>query len=194
MRVFTTGQVARMLSFAPRTVNVLFDKEIIKGHRVPLSKDRRVPEASLIKWLKEYDIPLEVAGLKGRDIYTSLLFSENSTLKKMLESQLPTSGLHKLMFAENTFDAGILSNEFLPDVLILDLSVEVEKIKALLKGLNSPDRPEPLLIFTVDTRSHESVRYKQLFSAQTSVERFLMPFDPVLFWERVSTKIHAQRV
>jgi hypothetical protein len=55
--VFTTGQVAKICLMAPRTVTKWFDSGILKGYRIPGSKDRRIPKESLIIFLKENEFP-----------------------------------------------------------------------------------------------------------------------------------------
>ena len=58
MKVFTTGQVAKICKVAPRTVSKWFDSGRLKGYRIPGSQDRRIPRDSLIKFLKEHGMPL----------------------------------------------------------------------------------------------------------------------------------------
>ena len=53
MKVFTTGQVAKICKVAPRTVSKWFDSGRLKGYRIPGSQDRRIPREYLIKFLKE---------------------------------------------------------------------------------------------------------------------------------------------
>lgn len=56
--VYTTGQVAKICVVAPRTVSKWIDSGRLKGYRVPGSQDRRVPHAMLVKFLKEYGMPI----------------------------------------------------------------------------------------------------------------------------------------
>ena len=51
MKVFTTGQVAKICKVAPRTVSKWFDSGRLKGYRIPGSQDRRIPREYLIKFL-----------------------------------------------------------------------------------------------------------------------------------------------
>jgi two-component system response regulator RpaA len=57
MRVFTTGQIARLVRVAPRTVSKWFDSGRLQGYRIPGTADRRIPEASLAKFLAEHGMP-----------------------------------------------------------------------------------------------------------------------------------------
>ena len=53
----TTGQVAKIADVAPRTVSKWFDSEALKGYRIPMSQDRRVPVESLVSFLEEHNMP-----------------------------------------------------------------------------------------------------------------------------------------
>ena len=55
--VFTTGEVAKVCNVAPRTVSKWFDRKLLGGYRIPGSKDRRIPIAELVRFMKEYGIP-----------------------------------------------------------------------------------------------------------------------------------------
>ena len=63
MKVFTTGQVAKICKVAPRTVSKWFDSGRLKGYRIPGSQDRRIPREYLIKFLKEHGMPLGTNGV-----------------------------------------------------------------------------------------------------------------------------------
>lgn len=58
VKVFTTGQVAKMAGVAPRTVAKWFDSGRLKGYRIPGSQDRRIPREYLIKFFKDHDMPI----------------------------------------------------------------------------------------------------------------------------------------
>lgn len=57
--VFTTGQIARALRVAPRTVGHWIDDGHLKGYRLPGSKDRRVTRAALEQFVRESGMPVE---------------------------------------------------------------------------------------------------------------------------------------
>ena len=50
--ILTTGEVARICNVAPRTVSKWFDTGQLRGYRIPGSKDRRIPLAQLIRFMK----------------------------------------------------------------------------------------------------------------------------------------------
>ncbi|MBZ0271105.1 PilZ domain-containing protein [bacterium] len=59
-KVFTTGEVARLLDININTVIRWFDEGIIKGFRLPFSNDRRIPINSLRTFMIEQSIPMDL--------------------------------------------------------------------------------------------------------------------------------------
>jgi two-component system response regulator RpaA len=57
--VFSTGDVAQICNVAPRTVCIWFDKGLLKGYRIPGSKDRRIPVKELKRFMKDNNIPMD---------------------------------------------------------------------------------------------------------------------------------------
>lgn len=64
-KVFTTGEVARTLSVNINTVIKWFDEGKIDGFRLPMSNDRRIPSASLRRFMIEHAIPLDLLDDEG---------------------------------------------------------------------------------------------------------------------------------
>ena len=60
MRIFTTGQVAKICKVAPRTVSKWFDSNELKGYRIPGSKDRRIPAENLRAFMARHEVPMEL--------------------------------------------------------------------------------------------------------------------------------------
>lgn len=55
--ILTTGQVAKILRMAPRTVSRIFDEGSLKGYNIPGSRDRRILASSVRSLMKENGIP-----------------------------------------------------------------------------------------------------------------------------------------
>ena len=56
-KVLTTGEVAEVCNVASRTVGKWFDGGLLKGYRIPGSRDRRIPVAELVAFMKKYEMP-----------------------------------------------------------------------------------------------------------------------------------------
>ena len=52
-KVFTIGQVADICCVCQRTAQKWFDKGLLRGYKIPGSKDRRVTRNALVEFLKE---------------------------------------------------------------------------------------------------------------------------------------------
>jgi excisionase family DNA binding protein len=59
-KVFTTGEVAKLLGININTVIKWFDDGQIKGFRLPISNDRRIPKANLKNFMLEHGIPMDL--------------------------------------------------------------------------------------------------------------------------------------
>jgi len=58
-QAFTTGEVAKLLHVATGSVVRWVDSGKLEGYRIPGSRSRRVPRASLIHFCREHGLPLD---------------------------------------------------------------------------------------------------------------------------------------
>ncbi|MCG8404442.1 MAG: response regulator [Phycisphaerales bacterium] len=115
--VFTTGEVAEVCRISQQTVIRCFDSGKLKGFRVPGSKFRRIPRESLVDFMKAHKIPLENLDSGRKRV---LVVDDDADILAMLESILSRDGRFEVKSASNGFDAGALSKEFRPDIVLLD--------------------------------------------------------------------------
>jgi excisionase family DNA binding protein len=167
MKVFTTGQVAKICKVAPRTVSKWFDSGRLKGYRIPGSQDRRIPREYLIKFLKEHGMPL--GDLEDEAMAKVLIVAQDQVLIENLKRELPTEKSFKVAVAASGFEAGIQAESFHPDCIIVDFSETI--LIALL-----PDDGSPLS-----------------FDRSAINETFKKPFDAKLLAERLRTLIGARK-
>ena len=115
--VFTTGEVADICNISQQTVIRCFDNGRLKGFRVPGSKFRRVPRESLIAFMKANDIPTgQIDGGKRR----VLIVDDDAAIVEMLTDLLGRDGRFEVKSASTGFDAGAMTKEFKPDIVLLD--------------------------------------------------------------------------
>ena len=112
MKVFTTGQVAKICKVAPRTVSKWFDSGRLKGYRIPGSQDRRIPREYLIKFLKEHGMPL--GDLEDEAMAKVLIVAQDQVLIENVKRELPLERSFKVAVAASGFDAGIQAESFHP--------------------------------------------------------------------------------
>jgi len=116
--VLTTGEVSKICNVAPRTVSKWFDSGTLKGYRIPGSKDRRIPVAELIKFMKLHGIPLDSIA-SGR--IRVLIVDDDQTTVDSLQSVLTEQTSYETRSATTGFAAGMECERFQPHVMLLDI-------------------------------------------------------------------------
>ena len=120
MKVFTTGQVAKICKVAPRTVSKWFDSGRLKGYRIPGSKDRRIPVANLMQFMKTHGIPLD--GLMSGSTRV-LICDSDASVCEALGKVLGDETNYEVKTCCDQFSLGIECERFRPHVLLVDLSL-----------------------------------------------------------------------
>jgi excisionase family DNA binding protein len=187
MKVFTTGQVAKICKVAPRTVSKWFDSGRLKGYRIPGSQDRRIPREYLIKFLKEHGMPL--GDLEDEAMAKVLVVAQDQVLIENMKRELPPEKSFKVAIAASGFEAGIQAESFHPDCIIVDFSIgRVEALQICQNLRKNADFGETILIALLpDDGSPIS------FDRSSINETFKKPFDAALLAERFRTLISAKK-
>ena len=116
--VLTTGQVAQLCNVAPRTVTKWFDSGQLGGYRIPGSKDRRIPQNELIRFMKAHNIP---TGDLEKGKLRILIIDSRTEYARRFADQLQTQGSFEIQCAHNSFDAGMVALKFSPNIILIDL-------------------------------------------------------------------------
>jgi excisionase family DNA binding protein len=133
-QVFTTGEAAELCKVSQQTIIRCFDSGRLNGFRVPGSRFRRIPRAELIRFMRANDIP---TGLHDSGQTRVLVVDDDPQIIRMLEEILGNDARFELQTATTGYDAGMVTREFRPDVILLDYmlpdvngSVVCERIKS----------------------------------------------------------------
>ena len=187
MKVFTTGQVAKICKVAPRTVSKWFDSGRLKGYRIPGSQDRRIPREYLIKFLKEHGMPL--GNLEDETLAKVLIVAQDQVLVENVRRELPVEKQFKVAVAASGFDAGIQAESFHPDCIIVDFSIGRSEALQICQNLRrNPEFSEIILIALLpDDGSSTS------FDRSSINETFRKPFDSALLAERLRTLVGSRK-
>ncbi|MCA9025719.1 MAG: response regulator [Planctomycetaceae bacterium] len=116
--VYTTGEAAKICKVSQQTIIRCFDSGQLKGFRVPGSRFRRIPRDVLYKFMKENGIPTDALESGKRK---ALIVDDDLSLCELLKDVLESDGRFETRVANNGFDAGMMTREYRPDVIILDV-------------------------------------------------------------------------
>jgi len=188
MKVFTTGQVAKICKVAPRTVSKWFDSGRLRGYRIPGSQDRRIPREYLIKFLKEHGMPL--GDLEDEAMAKVLVVGQDQVLIENLKRQLPVERSFKIAVAASGFEAGIQAESFHPDTIIIDLDMGRSEGLQIAQNLRRNPQYEQTLIIAM--ASEDEAAPEALVNHGFS-EAFKKPFDVALLGERIRTLVEEKR-
>ncbi|MHC5023043.1 MAG: response regulator [Planctomycetota bacterium] len=134
--VLTTGEVAKICNVASRTVSKWFDSGQLRGYRIPGSKDRRIPVANLVKFMKSHGIPMD--GLMSGNTRVLIVDTEEdvcNTLQSILKEQTN----FEVQTAASVFLAGITCERFRPHVMLLDIHMTDADGRDICKALKNID-------------------------------------------------------
>ncbi len=157
-KIFTTGEAAELCKVSQQTIIRCFDSGRLQGFRVPGSRFRRIPREDLIRFMNENEIPSEMfeSGMKR-----VLLVDDDPQILEVFQEALERDGRFVVQTAGNGYDAGMLTESFSPDLVVLDYMLPdingdlvCQRLKAreqsagtrviLLSGVIEPDEIEKL--------------------------------------------------
>ena len=115
--VYTTGEAATICRLSQQTIIRCFDSGQLQGFRVPGSKFRRIPRDSLVKFMKDNGLPLE--GLENDRIRVLIVDDEPQVVELFVDA-LKADGRFDVAIARTGYDAGVMTQQFQPDIIVLD--------------------------------------------------------------------------
>jgi len=115
--LFTTGEAAKICKVSQQTIIRCFDAGRVEGFRVPGSRFRRIPRQSLIKFMKENNIPFDKLESGKKKV---LIVDDDAEIVELIADVLVRDGRFDIKTAASGYDAGISTQQFLPDLILLD--------------------------------------------------------------------------
>jgi excisionase family DNA binding protein len=115
--LLTTGEAAEICGVSQQTIIRCFDAGRLEGFRIPGSKFRRIPRHSLIKFMKENNIPLDNLDSGKKKV---LVVDDDAEIIELIVDVLSRDGRFDFETASSGYDAGILTQQFRPDLILLD--------------------------------------------------------------------------
>lgn len=115
--IYTTGEAAEICGLSQQTIIRCFDEGQLEGFRVPGSKFRRIPRESLIRFMRTNNMSTEE--LESGKIRV-LVVDDDPQIVELFVDVLNADERFDVATAQTGYEAGLLTQEFRPDVVILD--------------------------------------------------------------------------
>src|SRR4029078_11967 len=115
--VFTTGEAAEICNVSQQTIIRCFDSGRLKGFRVPGSRFRRIPREALLQFMKDNNIPPDALDSGKTKV---LVVDDDPEIVELFVDVLERDGRFEVKTAGTGYDAGMITQEFNPDLIILD--------------------------------------------------------------------------
>ena len=115
--VFTTGEAAEVCKISQQTIIRCFDSGRLKGFRVLGSKFRRIPREELMRFMRENQIPTDMFEGGKRRI---LVVDDDEQIVELFVDVLSRDSRYIIKTAMTGYDAGLMTEQFKPDLMILD--------------------------------------------------------------------------
>jgi len=115
--IYSTGEAAKICRISQQTVIRCFDAGKLEGFYVPGSRFRRIPRESLIKFMRENNIPLSNLDSGKKKV---LVVDDEAELVALLVDVLERDGRFEVKTASTGYDAGLLTQQIRPDLIVLD--------------------------------------------------------------------------
>lgn len=116
-KIFTTGEAADLCKVSQQTIIRCFDSGRLQGFRVPGSKFRRIPRDELIRFMQANGIPTDVLDAGRRRV---LVVDDDEKILEVFRDLLDRDGRFEFQTATTGYDAGMLTEQFRPHLIILD--------------------------------------------------------------------------
>lgn len=116
-QVFTTGEAADICKLSQQTIIRCFDSGRLQGFRVPGSRFRRIPRDGLIRFMRENNIPIDRLDSGKRRV---VVVDDDPQMIELFLEVLGSDNRIDIRTATTGYDAGVVTQQFKPHLMILD--------------------------------------------------------------------------
>lgn len=185
-QVFTTGEAARVCGVSQQTIIRCFDSGRLRGFRVPGSRFRRIPRGDLLQFMQDNGIPPEVLEARRPRV---LIVDDDEAILALVQEVLNMDGSFDVETASTGYEAGIQTERFQPDVLLLDFMLPDingnEVCKRIRKNESTASTQIVIVSGAVNRKEIEGV-------LEDGADAFIAkPFDPIELLGRVRELVGA---
>jgi excisionase family DNA binding protein len=169
--VFTTGEAAAVCGLSQQTIIRCFDNGRLNGFRVPGSKFRRIPRAELIDFMKRNQISTD--SIEGpRRI---LVVDDDRRVLDLIAEVLKADPRLDVHTAATGYDAGLLTHQIRPHLVLLDVSLPDVDGRLVCKRIKAtPEVASTRVVIISGALDHEQVEQLERHGADGFLRK---PFD-----------------
>ncbi len=154
-RIFTTGEAAAVCKVSQQTIIRCFDSGRLTGFRVPGSKFRRIPRDELIRFMKANNIPTDALESGRKRV---LVVDDDPEIVELFEEILNRDGRFEVKAAGTGYDAGMLTESFKPNMIILDFMLpDINGNVVCQRIRNNPASKDTRIIFVSGVVNQDEV-------------------------------------
>ncbi|MHC4468871.1 MAG: response regulator [Planctomycetota bacterium] len=190
--LFTTGEAAEVCNISQQTIIRCFDSGRLDGFRIPGSRFRRIPRDNLIKFMKDNGIPLDNLNSEKNGKVKVLIVDDDVEIVELMVDVLSRDGRFDIQTAGSGYEAGLKTEQFRPDVIILDYMLPDVNGNIVCKTIKSNPNFESIRIIIVSGVANPEEVQELLDAGAT--EFIKKPFNIADLVDRVVTKglLHAR--
>ena len=159
--VFSTGEAAKICKVSQQTIIRCFDSGRLKGFYVPGSRFRRIPREALIKFMKDNNIPISNLDSGKKKI---LIVEDDPEIVELFVEVLDRDGRFEVRTASTGYDAGILTQQFKPDLIVLDFLLPDINGNVVCRTIRSNDELSETKIIAISGLNEED-KIQDLYDA-----------------------------
>jgi len=154
-KLFTTGQAATICNISQQTIIRCFDSGKLEGFKIPGSKFRRIPYENLLRFMKDNGIPLDNIEADKKKI---LLVDDDPEIIELLYDVLSRDARFEITTASTGYEAGMATQQFKPDLIILDYMLPDVNGNVVCKAVKSnPDFKDTKVIIVSGVINPEEI-------------------------------------
>ena len=187
--LLTTGEAAGICKVSQQTIIRCFDAGRLEGFRIPGSRFRRIPRQSLIKFMSQNNIPLDNLDSGKKKV---LIVDDDPEIVELLEEVLGRDQRYEIKTALSGYDAGILTEQFRPDLILLDYMLPDVNGNIVCQTIRrNPEFASTKIIIVSGVVKEDEIEQLLKSGAEDFIRK---PFSIDELTEKIATVLNMERV
>ena len=185
--LFTTGEAAEVCRVSQQTIIRCFDAGRLEGFRVPGSRFRRIPRQSLVKFMKDNNIPLDAIESGKRKV---LIVDDDAEIVELIVEVLNRDGRFETETASSGYEAGMATERFRPELILLDYMLPDVNGNVVCQTIRkNPEFENIRIIIVSGVVKQEEIAQLLKSGAQDFIRK---PFDVTELTNKITTALQIR--